>query len=252
MSISFCEENDLNSAASALGYVQRSLYTSRSRFIHVESVLGARVPILKYLFDDTLLFDISWRNDLAVRNSALLCRYFTMYEQGKYLVILVKMWARSFGIIGSKNGNLSSYAFTNMVIYFLQGFQEVRLPVLSTDTVDADLEPRRITGTVSIGKLFIEFVHYYSRDFNWGNEVVSIRCGPRTSHESFPMLRNLHYTKAIHIEDPFELQRNLNSVFRDVELGTQMLRRAFQKCYNDFCDADRFFSILSQYGLQHW
>ena len=194
---------------------------------------------MKYIFGGTLEVDISWCNERPLLNSALLRTYFEMYKQAMELVILVKLWAKSAGIIGARDGNLSSYAFTNMVVYFLQCYPHVRLPVVPTDAVKANgwecPELPFSPAPISLGLLFVDFVRYYTHCFNWGHDVVSIRCGPHAPRESFARLQNLHYTTAIHIEDPFELGRNLNCVLIDPVTKTDTLRKAFQELWTKLC-----------------
>ena len=239
MTVSPVTTDEQTSAADALTYLQQLLSMGGRDFRHTQSVLSARIPISKYLFGGTLEVDISWCNDRPLLNSALLRTYFGMYEQAKKLVILVKEWAKSAGIIGAKDGHLSSYAFTNMVIYFLQGYAPVRLPVLPTGALNANgcerLELPINSAAISLGILFVDFVRYYTHCFNWGHEVVSVRCGPHALRESFARLQNLSYTTAIHIEDPFELGRNLNCVLIDPVTKTDTLRKAFQELWTKLC-----------------
>ena len=202
-------------------------------FRHAQSVLSARIPILKYFLGGTLETDTSWCNERPLLNSVLLRTYFDMYEQAKKLVILIKSWAKSAGIIGAKDGYLSSYAFTNMVEYFLQYYRHVRLPVVPSDAVKAKrcecLKLPFSSAAISLGILLVDFVRYCTHCFSWGHEVVSIRCGPHALRELFARLQNMNNTTAIHIEDPFELGWNLDCVLNDPVAKTDALRNALQE-----------------------
>ena len=99
----------------------------------------------------------------------------------------------------------------------------------------------------SASDLLKGFFTFYANAFQWGNEVVSVRCARRYSinnHTEFAALargRFAQSTSPIHIEDPFDLQRNLNCV-----LDEQSLTRL----KNAFLDvARRVASDVSYVGL---
>ncbi|CAJ1392303.1 unnamed protein product [Effrenium voratum] len=64
--------------------------------------------------------DISINNSLPLYNSRLLKSYSQLDERVRPLVLLVKVWAKGKRICGAHEGNLSSYSWTIMVLYFLQ------------------------------------------------------------------------------------------------------------------------------------
>jgi terminal uridylyltransferase len=79
------------------------------------------------------------------------------------------------------------------------------------------------------------FFTFYANEFQWGHEVVSIRTAQRlpiTNHKFHSLSRGGRFPQSsqsvasiIHIEDPFDLQRNLNCVLDEV--GVLRLRAAF-------------------------
>jgi DNA polymerase sigma len=78
----------------------------------VEEVYNAKVPILKFKckFNDRMVCgDISCSNALALHNSKLLEIYSMFDERVPVLGILIKKWARMFGINDSYARTLSSY-----------------------------------------------------------------------------------------------------------------------------------------------
>merc|ERR1719203_2418727 len=67
---------------------------------------------------------------------------------------------------------------------------------------------------------------FYTQDFVWGYEVVSVRLGHRLhTHEQFYEELRGKWQARLHVEDPFQLERNLNCVLGEVEEGR--LREAF-------------------------
>jgi len=81
----------------------------------------------------------------------------------------------------------------------------------------------------TIGELLFGFFHFFSEDFRWGEEVVSVRLGRRTSVQDpiFEQLRG-RAAQRLHIEDPFLHSRNLHCVLRQANEAQlrQTLREA--------------------------
>jgi len=122
---------------------------------------------------------------------------------------------------------MSSYAFTLMVVYFLQVDSQVKLPCLPTDAFDSDngeQDPRVVDlqenwqcdeDALNMAGLLTRFFQFFAKDFLWGNEVVSIRLGRRCKAKSteFELLQH-RWKQRIHVEDPFEVERNLHCALR--------------------------------------
>mmetsp|Transcript_62293 Transcript_62293/g.148717 ORF Transcript_62293/g.148717 Transcript_62293/m.148717 type:complete len:561 (+) Transcript_62293:72-1754(+) len=206
--------------------------------------IAARVPILKVRFCDKLDVDLSVNNTQAIQNTKLLKAYADIDERVKELTLLVKHWAKSAGVCGASERYLSSYTFTIMVIYFMQVHRDVTLPFLSTNVENLAEAVRSIQVNkmmkcqkplADLLKLFFEF---YATVFDWGQEVVCIRFGRRMElrgpgGKSNPMLSQLRGTQVvdrIHVEDPYELERNLNCVLGIDE--EQKLFGAFQDAHS--------------------
>jgi DNA polymerase sigma len=82
---------------------------------------NARVPILKFVHTDTgVACDITFNRPLSMHNSALLRTYCEMDPRVRPLVLAVKRWGKARDIADSTAGTLSSYAWNNLVIFFLQ------------------------------------------------------------------------------------------------------------------------------------
>merc|ERR1719442_400563 len=64
--------------------------------------------------------DVAINNRLPLCNSELLRSYSMLDDRVRPLVLLVKAWAKRMQVCGANEGNLSSYAWTIMVVYFLQ------------------------------------------------------------------------------------------------------------------------------------
>ena len=176
-------------------------------------------------------FDICFLNDIAVANSGLLREYSLVDPRVRKLMMAVKLWAKEHQINSARNGSISSYAWINLVIFYLQCIRfvpnlqctklmkkvsfvanpqanafhsEKKLDtcyvtweqVKSKDAWSQDLE----LSEVSVSALLYGFFEFYSRRFPGGSFSVSIKKGGVS-------LSKVASNKArlfLSIEDPFE------------------------------------------------
>ena len=90
-----------------------------------------QVPIIKATFPDVgIAVDICFQNTLALHNSDMLRCYMLVDERARELVFAIKAWAKARGINNTRQGTLSSYAYVNMVIFYLQTRAPAVLPRL--------------------------------------------------------------------------------------------------------------------------
>jgi len=194
----------------------------------MEEVLSAKVPILKVQFDKCLDIDLSCQNIKAVTNTRLLKAYASIDRRVRDVGMAVKLWAQANDVCGASKGHLSSYSFTLMAIYFLQVHPEIRLPHFDTAHFEA-ASKRRPDALVAWARkqwccdltsveLLHRFFWFYSSWFSWCEEVVSVRQGVRifAYQDCFQHLRG-RYTPRLHIEDPYELERNLHCVLGELQ-----------------------------------
>jgi RNA exonuclease 4 len=193
----------------------------------MEEVFAARVPILRLRFEGSLTVDLSCHNSQPLQNTRLLRAYVDLGGSSvRDLACAVKLWAKAAQVTGAPQGHLSTYTFTLMVIYYLQVDPAVKLPCIEVATTTAH-------GSASwecrlpLQVLLTRFFRFYSEQFAWGREVVSIRIGRRCNVDG-PFFPRLAYRDAprVHVEDPVDNARNLNCV-----LGAQeelRLRDAFR------------------------
>jgi hypothetical protein len=217
-----------------------------SAFTILEEVLHARIPILKLRFENMLDVDLSCHNPAPLRNTRLLKAYSSLDPRIRDLGIAIKLWGKRAGVCDATKANLSSYAFTLLLVYFMQVHADLQLPVLPvhlfesgiSKEADEALEDAKRTWKcrLTILEMMARFFAFYaggdSDSFLWGSEVVSIRRGCRlaTSDASFLWLRGRH-THRLHIEDPYQLERNLHCVLGEAE--EDQLRSCFKEAKGD-------------------
>ncbi|CAK0889605.1 unnamed protein product [Prorocentrum cordatum] len=147
------------------------------------------------------------------------------------LVLLVKRWAKDRGLCHVARGHLSLYAWTLMSVYFLQTGAGGVLPPLTCLETPSGLTVEGQPGAqaaamiadvlpdLSVGGLFKAFLHFYSSEFDWKGEAVSVRCGRRAAPDSRLPLHIVVNTDSKTTEvgpniedfDPFDSASNLGA-----------------------------------------
>lgn len=196
---------------------------------NILSITTAKVPIVKFIHSRSgLEGDISLYNTLALHNTRLLAAYATIDPRVKYLCYTVKVFAKICDIGDASRGSLSSYAYTLMMLYFLQQRIPSIIPVLQeiygdrrtpTGHVDnwnvyffSDLEklknrwPDYGKNAESVGELWLGFLRFYTEEFDFKENVISIR-----TKNLLTTFKKQWTSKYIVIEDPFDLNHNLGA-----------------------------------------
>ena len=184
-----------------------------------------------YPLTATRSFDICFSNEIAVVNSALLSEYTLVDERVKRFLLAIKAWAKLYGISSAADSRISSYAWVNMGIFYLQclgfvpnlqcrelmvqhGFQrDPQNWSHQVDALDTCFVPWNVVATQSLWTqpeewrdtpvtlLLYGFFHFYAKHFPKTLFSVSMREGsitlPKTTFEKVSV-QNLC------IEDPFE------------------------------------------------
>lgn len=177
----------------------------------LSKVLEARVPVIK-MHDrkSKLQVDVCVNNTLAVRNTELLKAYVDLDERFRYVCVLVKLWAKRRDLNDAYHGTLSSYAYTLLVIHYLQSLLPPVLPCLQqmvngkrvqkgqklpremTDNGAAKLYNTYYDRTVTpetfqsanhtpVHELLLGFFRYYAYTFRYRTDLASIRLGTKAS-----------------------------------------------------------------------
>ncbi|KAG5841371.1 hypothetical protein ANANG_G00198810 [Anguilla anguilla] len=192
-------------------------------------ITTAKVPIVKFFHVRTgLEGDISLYNTLALHNTQLLASYAAIDPRVKQLCYVMKVFAKVCDIGDASRGSLSSYAYTLMVLYFLQQRTPPVIPVLQ-EIYDGDKKPEVLvdgwnvyffknledlpsrwpayrTNTESVGQLWLGLLCFYTEEFDFREHVVCIR-------RKLPLttFKKQWTSKYIAIEDPFDLNHNLGA-----------------------------------------
>ncbi|CAF1361248.1 unnamed protein product [Adineta steineri] len=209
----------------------RIIQSEPHKFRDIELVRDARVPIIRCIDNQfNIEVDLSVNNALAVENTRLLKTYTEIDFRVSQLGYMLKHLVKICDIGDASKGTLSSYAYINMVIHFLQQIQPPVLPILQQLNDDPSNKNGMIRqcmesnvyfydnlsklgevwvnkngpNTLTAGELWIEFLRYYTEQFDYEKNVVTIR-----QFEPLERYKKGWFNKTIAIEDPFNLTHNL-------------------------------------------
>ncbi|XP_068093297.1 terminal uridylyltransferase 7 [Hyperolius riggenbachi] len=192
-------------------------------------ITTAKVPIVKfYHVRSGLEGDISLYNTLALHNTRLLASYAAIDPRVKYLCYIMKVFTKMCDIGDASRGSLSSYAYTLMVLFFLQQRNPPVIPVLQEIYPDNRRPEILVDGwnvyffdkvnelskfwpdfgknAESVGELWLGLLRFYTEDFDFKEHVISIR-----RKSLLTTFKKQWTSKYIVIEDPFDLNHNLGA-----------------------------------------
>ncbi|XP_008935477.1 PREDICTED: terminal uridylyltransferase 7, partial [Merops nubicus] len=196
---------------------------------NVLPITTAKVPIVKFFHVRSgLEVDISLYNTLALHNTRLLSSYAAIDPRVKYLCYTMKVFTKICDIGDASRGSLSSYAYTLMVLYFLQQRNPPVIPVLQEIYKEAKKPEILVDGwnvyffdkieelpvvwpecgknTESVGQLWLGLLRFYTEEFDFKEHVICIR-----RKNLLTTFKKQWTAKYIVIEDPFDLNHNLGS-----------------------------------------
>ncbi|XP_063681749.1 uncharacterized protein LOC134816713 isoform X2 [Bolinopsis microptera] len=213
-------------------------------FILDEVILAARVPIVKFRrTDNDLTGDIAVGNMLAIANTRLIKAYTEIDERVPRLGLLVKAVVKNCECADASTGSLSSYAYTMMVIYFLQQLDPPVIPVLQEINRPRDLTVYEEEGwdtyfysdvhqqtsdwpcenVDSVALLALKFFKFYYEEFDYSKNVIAPK------QKAHLLCTDKNWFRPINIEDPFNLDHNLG---KQVSAKTfDVIKTVFRQAY---------------------
>ncbi|XP_015277785.1 PREDICTED: terminal uridylyltransferase 7 [Gekko japonicus] len=192
-------------------------------------ITTAKVPIVKFFHVRSgLEVDISLYNTLALHNTRLLSSYAAIDPRVKYLCYTMKVFTKMCDIGDASRGSLSSYAYTLMVLYFLQQRNPPVIPVLQ-EIYEEQKKPEILVdgwnvyyfekidelpafwpdfgkNNESIGELWLGLLRFYTEEFDFKEHVICVR-----RKNLLTTFKKQWTSKYIVIEDPFDLNHNLGA-----------------------------------------
>lgn len=233
----------------------------RSAFRCDEPKFTLLVPSSLGLSDDAIAIDFTVNSPTPLFYAALFTECGQIDPRAKDLILLVRRWARDRGISHAARGHLPPYAWTLLVIYFLQvgleceGEENGILPAFTSfassaiagqagEAASSAVRSRSsaCTSEKPVGLLFQEFIRFYYRRFNYRTEAASIRLGKRAA----PNLNlPLHIVLASHdstshvapsIQDPFMPNKNIATCM--TAEGLERFHEEMARAYGILCQQE--------------
>ena len=181
-------------------------------------------------------FDLSFRV-FGVRNSRLLRDYLCAHPCGRPGALVLKDWSKTNGVNNSHQGYLTSYAINILWIFFLVQKNHVpfidpnsipeHLTAENADPVYRPLIPTELSESPDgrqrrhqqMGEMLFDFFAFYTTEFDWESEVVSLNRPSKTTKELLAWTlqdecrltrqSNKSFRYTLCIEDPYEDNLNL-------------------------------------------
>lgn len=200
--------------------------------LNITQIYQGRAPVLKITHGSGIEVDIVVNNHLGISNTKLFKAYHDIdVRKGDRIgntVRALKEWARRCGLIGTCDGMINSFAFTILVLYYLQvvgvlpnlqalavvmGLPSEIVEKYETRFADATQAPALPAGSAAasapVGSLMYGFFQFYSEDFDWTSHAVSMRlAAPHPHFVPKADLKNGSRSQW-YIEDPFQAGFNL-------------------------------------------
>jgi len=216
--------------------ILRLIYRGLKKCAYIVNLdlIRAKVPILKFKDDISGVdCDLNVNNSVGIRNTHLLSFYSKADWRVRPLVMMVKHWAKIQTIGDASRRTISSYSLELMTIHFLQvGCTPPILPCLQKEfphMFDPDCDIRSLSlndelpapfstkNTQLIGELFVLFLDYYARVFNFERDAICVRLGravPKEVVQYYGGPKNSpHMWKSLCIEEPFDRTNTARSVY---------------------------------------
>eukprot|EP00760_Papus_ankaliazontas_P002527 PhM_4_TR1106/c0_g1_i1/m.55003/K14079/PAPD4, GLD2; poly(A) RNA polymerase GLD2 len=132
---------------------------------------------------DVFKFDVTMSLH-GVRNSLLLREYVRRHPLVRPLVLLLKLWGHKQCIIDSRNGWLSSYAITLMLVEYLQAAKRVDVVAPAdvkiqypASAYDDFLEFNDTDVPEDVQQLLAGFFRYFTESFDFDEHIVDVSGG---------------------------------------------------------------------------
>ncbi|NXK77401.1 GLD2 polymerase, partial [Amazona guildingii] len=228
--------NQKTEARNILSVVQKLFSTNLSTYIERPQLILAKVPIVS-----CVEFDLNVNGVVGIRNTFLLRTYAYMEGRVRPLVLVIKKWASFHDINDASRGTLSSYSLVLMVLHYLQTLPEPVLPSLQKNYPESfdptvqlhhiheaarAIPPYSSKNGSSLGELLIGFFKYYATEFDWSNQMISVREAKAILRPDDSEWRN----RFICIEEPFDRTNTARAVHEKQKFD--LIRSQFLKSWH--------------------
>ena len=222
---------------------------TQPQYENIVTIADARVPIVTFRYRD-ISCDISINQELSIHNSKLVKTYEAIDPRVQTIWFSLKHLAKKNGILSAKEGFLSSYALSMMLITYLQTRSPPVLPLLQQQ-VQSKMTGEYVDGVncsfdtywypymevaqknkASSGDLLVGFLRFFGHEFNYSTMEVNPRLGqfrPQAAVNVRNRFGRGPRRVGFWVMDPFLVDRNVAGMCRGPNVG--IIKDAFQKAY---------------------
>ncbi|XP_054714915.1 speckle targeted PIP5K1A-regulated poly(A) polymerase-like [Uloborus diversus] len=250
---------------SLLQFIKQELF--RVREIRKLIYIPAKHPILNFnAGESSITCDLSASNRLVFYNSALLNFFLKIDRRVKLLAMCLRFWAKKLNFI--KKGEFTSYAFTLMIIFFLQNVQPPILPSVKqlsdssgySRMVDGwecsfteDLQGLHSENEETPDVLLLKFFAFYWQ-LNFTSNVISTYVG-----KAIPVKDLLNFSdermkqfevSPICVQDPFILSKNVTANVNHIAVHS--FKQAMVEAYNMLQKAGNELQLTHFFNLKRF
>ncbi|KAG0368359.1 hypothetical protein BGZ54_002075 [Gamsiella multidivaricata] len=226
----------------------------RIGYERVQVIRNAKVPIVTFWDPwNGVPCDISINQAAAIENSKLIKTYVNIDDRVRTIWFSLKAIAKGHRILSAKNGFLSSYALTLMLINYLQSVGTPVLPALQQQlprrmvykkvdgydcTYDHNWSNHRAAAkmnTSTASELLLGFLSYFGSTFDYGLWEVNSRLGQIRARPTATKIigqgkQQIRQDEFICVMDPFETSRNVAGMVRGRNVVA--IKKAFQDAHD--------------------
>ncbi|CAF0948473.1 unnamed protein product [Rotaria sp. Silwood1] len=212
-------------------------------------------------FNTSMTCNIYLNEAVTIRNTFLMRFYSECDHRLPILINIIKYWASKYNLKQRIHYSFNGYCLTLMCIYYLQiailpspivpRFNEI----ISINKFDKNIDIRKlnlfdtidlakiwisINVTVEVDDLFIGFLKFYAIDFDFPNNVISIRTGRKMNKRELinEIDRNNRY---VVIEEPL-IGTNVASGISTDKIYQELIE-IFRTTYNKISSTHRLISL---------
>lgn len=139
---------------------------SNPNFSVMEAVFNIRTPVLRLRYsdpsnNDVAAVDVTQENSLAVQKSCILSAHIRMAQNSANAIRMVKTFAKARGIYGKLAGFPSGFGYSISLLYYVSLRADRDNPLLSPE------------------QMFMGWLRFYHKEFDYRQEAASLRSGGR-------------------------------------------------------------------------
>ncbi|XP_053992450.1 non-canonical poly(A) RNA polymerase protein Trf4-1-like isoform X2 [Hylaeus volcanicus] len=182
--------------------------------VAVEVISSARVPIVKYIDSETgISVDLSLNTESAMDTSHFICRQLELYPWLRPLIMIIKLFLYQRRLGETYRGGIGSYLLFVLCLSFLQQHK-----ILACE---------KLSSSVGLGHLVLDFFKLYGMDFNYDAICISVRNGGRYINKDKKHWMNTDKPGMLAVESPLAPDMDIGRNSFEIRTVRNCFRQSF-------------------------